>query len=144
MNYDDPMYPWLGSHNDHLQDVVSTNRKKETKTVNKDLKARVIDRVFYVVLFAIAFVVLWVLLEIFAPVAQAAELRVRVTPGVPTVSGIEAAPSPAPFYGRQVRVNSGPSAGIYDVEPAPPNNCVPPAFEVISGLPTARGCYGAR
>lgn len=112
--------------------------------INKDLRARIIDRAFYVVIFAIAFIVLWVLLEVFAPAAQAAELRVRITPGVPTVSGIEAAPSPAPWYAPgRVRVNTGPSAGVYDLaEPAPPNGCPRPAFRVISGPPAARGCYG--
>ncbi len=112
---------------------------------NKDLKARIIDRFVIVTLAALALLVLWVLLETFAPAAHAAELRVRVTPGVPTVSGIEAAPSPAPWYdGRQIRVNSGPSAGIYDVEPAPPNGCQRPAFRVISGPQAGRGCYGAQ
>lgn len=113
--------------------------------MNTDFKARIIDRVFYVVIFAIAFIVLWVLLEVFAPAAQARDLTVRFVPVVPTVPGIEAAPSPAPWYAPgRVRVNTGPSAGIYDLgQPAPPNGCPRPAFRVISGPPAERGCYGA-
>jgi hypothetical protein len=112
--------------------------------MNKDLKARMIDRLFYVVLLGILFLVLWVLLEVFTPSVRAAELRLRVWQDVPTVPGIEAAPSGGRYYRRQIRVNSGPSAGIYMVEPAPPNDCAPPAFEVISGRQSGRGCYGAQ
>jgi hypothetical protein len=114
------------------------------RMINKDLKARMIDRVFYVVIFAIAFIVLWVLLEVFAPAAQARDLTIRFVPVVPTVPGIEAAPSPQRWYdGRQVRVNNAPSAGIYDIgRPAPPNGCQRPAFRVISGPQAERGCYG--
>lgn len=90
-----------------------------------------------------AFLVLWLLLEIFAPPVQAAELRINLRQDVPTVSGIEAAPSPLPFYRPQIRVNSGPSAGVYYLDaPAPPNGCPEPAFRVISGPQSGRGCVG--
>lgn len=113
--------------------------------MNTDLKARIVDRVFYVVIFAIAFIVLWVLLEIFAPAAQAAEVRVILRQDVPTVSGIEAAPSSGPWYERRPTVRVAPSADVIELpHPAPANGCLKPAFEVISGLPGERGCYGAQ
>lgn len=103
------------------------------------------NRFAAVVMLAVFMLVLWVLLEVFALVPQAKASDLHVTWHPPTVSGIEQAPSPAPWYGRQVIVRSGPSAGIYDLpEPAPANGCPEPAFRVISGPQAGRGCFGHR
>jgi hypothetical protein len=107
-------------------------------------RIRFANRFFTVALVALALGLLWVLLEVFtAGSARAETVRIILRQDVPTVSGIEASPSPAPFYRRPVTVHSGPSAGVYEVEPAPPNGCERPAFRVISGPRSGRGCLSS-
>ena len=90
----------------------------------------------------LAFVLLWLALEAFYTPAKAETLR--IVPVVPTVPGIEAGPSAAPFYRRGPTVRRAPSAGILDIPEAPANDCGPRAFEVTSGRQSERGCYQAR
>lgn len=101
------------------------------------------NRMLVVLLMGLFLLLICAVLELMAPQeAHAETLRVYWRQDVPTVPGIEASPSPAPFYRPQVRVNRGPSAGIYYVDPAPPNGCEPAAFRVISGPLSGRGCVG--
>lgn len=100
-----------------------------------------------IVMLAIAMLIMWVLLEISAgmPRAHARSVSLHLYEHIPTVSGIEASPSPAPFYRRGPAVRTAPSPAIMQYDsPAPPNGCVRPAFRVISGPRAARGCFGAQ
>lgn len=95
---------------------------------------------------AVGFAALWLLLEaLIGPAKAYADQRVRlhIYPHIPTVPGIEAAPSPAPFYQRGPVIRRAPSPGIFHMDPAPANGCGP-YFEVTSGPRAGRGCYGIR
>lgn len=98
-------------------------------------------RLLVVALMGFLFVILWIALELIARhSAHAREVTFRYV--VPTVPGIEAAPSPHRFYRPQNRVRTAPSPGVYHLDaPAPGGRCGR-LFEVISGPPEERGCYG--
>lgn len=74
--------------------------------------------------------------------AKSAELT--ITQGVPTVAGISQAPVPRDAYRSKPTVNVRPTARVMHLgQPAGPNGCRVPAFEVVSGPKAERGCFGA-
>lgn len=104
------------------------------------------NRLLTVAFAALAILLIWVALLAFVGNAKADSLHVTFGYRVPTVPGIEASPSPHRWYDAKApRVRYAPRADVIELDaPAPANRCGPHAFEVISGPPAGRGCYGAR
>lgn len=107
------------------------------------MSTKMTNRLFTVAAALLLFVLCWLALWALTEPVKAATLR--IVPIVPTVPGIERGPSGGRYYRARPLVRQAPSAAVLALPgEAPPNGCPQPAFRVISGPLSGRGCVGAQ